>query len=136
MPLYTVTTQSGILDAKRKADLAEQLTRLHSGYAGVPRNWVHVIFQDYPAGSGFTAGLQAAPAALTLNIRDGRSADYKRELLKRLWALLQTATGAADDQIVIGIQELPASQAMEMAAIMPDVNGPPRPDRGPRSQRA
>jgi len=136
MPLYTVTTQSGILDAKRKADLAEQLTSLHSGYAGVPRNWVHVIFQDYAAGSGFTAGLQAAPAALTLNIRDGRSADYKRELLKRLWSLLQAATGAADDQIVIGIQELLASQAMEMAAIMPDVNGPPRPDRGPRSQRA
>jgi hypothetical protein len=41
--------------------------------------------------------------------------------------LLQAATGAADDQIVIGIEELPASQAMEMAAIMPDVNGPPRP---------
>ena len=59
----------------------------------------------------------------TLLIRDGRSADYKRELLKRLWSLLQASTGAADDQIVIGIQELPASQAMEMAAIMPDVNG-------------
>jgi hypothetical protein len=29
--------------------------------------------------------------------------------------------GAADDQIVIGIQDMPASQAMEMAQIMPDV---------------
>jgi hypothetical protein len=35
--------------------------------------------------------------------------------------LLQTATGAPDDQIVIGIQEVPPSQAMEMAQIMPDV---------------
>ncbi|WP_442581671.1 hypothetical protein ACSBOB_06720 [Mesorhizobium sp. ASY16-5R] len=43
-------------------------------------------------------------------------------MLARLWDLLQSATGAPDDQIVIGIQEVPASQAMEMAAIMPDVD--------------
>jgi phenylpyruvate tautomerase PptA (4-oxalocrotonate tautomerase family) len=136
MPLYTVTTQSGLLDAKAKAALAEQLTSLHANYAGVHRNWVHVVFVDYAAGSGFTAGLPAAPAALTLDIREGRSADYKRALLKRLWSLLQAATGAPDDQIVIGIQELPASQAMEMAAIMPDVNGAPQSDRAPQPQPA
>jgi phenylpyruvate tautomerase PptA (4-oxalocrotonate tautomerase family) len=121
MPLYTVTTQAGILSDTTRGDLAECLTKLHSEYAGVPRNWVHIVFQEYRAGNGFTAGNRAATAALTLLIRTGRSADYKRELLKRLWALLQSATGAADDQIVIGIQEMPASQAMEMAQIMPDV---------------
>jgi len=39
----------------------------------------------------------------------------------QLWRLFQTATGAPDDQIVLGIQELPPSQAMEMGQIMPDV---------------
>jgi phenylpyruvate tautomerase PptA (4-oxalocrotonate tautomerase family) len=87
----------------------------------VPENWVHVIFHDYPAGGGFTAGRPAATAALTLLIRTGRSPEYKRELLARLWRLLQDATGAPDDQIVIGIQEVPPSQAMEMGQIMPDV---------------
>ena len=87
----------------------------------MPKNWVHIVFQDYAVGSGFTAGEQAATAALTLLIRTGRSADYKRRLLKRLWALLQNATGAPDDQIVLGIQEVPPSQAMEMGQIMPDV---------------
>ena len=47
--------------------------------------------------------------------------EYKRDLLKRLWLVFQTATSAPDDQIVIGIQEVPASQAMEMGQIMPDV---------------
>jgi len=65
----------------------------------------------------------AATAALTLLIRTGRSPEYKRGLLKRLWDLLQDATGAADDQIVLGIQEVPSSQAMEMGQIMPDVEG-------------
>ena len=121
MPLYTVTTQVGLLGRQAKSDLAGELTALHCELAGVPKNWVHIVFQDYAVGSGFTAGEFAATAALTLLIRTGRSAEYKRELLKRLWQLLQGATGAPDDQIVIGIQEVAPSQAMEMGKVMPEV---------------
>jgi phenylpyruvate tautomerase PptA (4-oxalocrotonate tautomerase family) len=121
MPLYTLITQDGALSSDAKAKLAMELTTLHSEYAGVPKNWVHVVFQDYAAGSGFTAGEPAATAALTLLMRTGRSPEYKRELLQRLWKLFQTATGAPDNQLVIGIQEVPASQAMEMGQVMPDI---------------
>jgi phenylpyruvate tautomerase PptA (4-oxalocrotonate tautomerase family) len=121
MPLYTITTQAGVLDRSAKSDLAEKLTAFHAQYAEIPRNWVHIAFHEYPIGSGFTAGRPSATAALTLLIRAGRSADYKQEMLKRLWSLLQAATGAADEEIVLGIQEVPSSQAMEMGRIMPDV---------------
>jgi phenylpyruvate tautomerase PptA (4-oxalocrotonate tautomerase family) len=121
MPLYTLITQDGALSSDAKTKLAMELTILHSEYAGVPENWVHVVFQDYAPGSGFTAGEPAATAALTLLMRAGRSPAYKRELLQRLWKLFQTATGAPDDQLVIGIQEVPASQAMEMGQVMPDI---------------
>jgi phenylpyruvate tautomerase PptA (4-oxalocrotonate tautomerase family) len=121
MPLYTVTTQVGSLNNDAKVELAAKLTALHCEKSGVPKNWVHIVFHDYTAGSGFTAGEPAATVALALLIRTGRSSEYKRDLLKRLWVLLQSATGAPDDQIVIGIQEVPASQAMEMGQIMPDV---------------
>jgi phenylpyruvate tautomerase PptA (4-oxalocrotonate tautomerase family) len=123
MPLYTVITQAGVLSSEAKATLAGEMTALHSEYSGVPKNWVHIVFQEYAPGNGFTAGEPAATAALTLLIRTGRSPEYKRGLLKRLWELLQDATGAPDDQIVLGIQEVPASQAMEMGQIMPDVAG-------------
>jgi phenylpyruvate tautomerase PptA (4-oxalocrotonate tautomerase family) len=121
MPLYTIITQTGVLNGEAKAKLAGEMTTLHSEYSGVPKNWVHIVFQEYAAGNGFTAGEPAATAALTLLIRTGRSPEYKRELLKRLWRLLQDAAGAPDDQIVLGIQEVPPSQAMEMGQIMPDV---------------
>ena len=121
MPLYTVTTQAGLLSSDAKATLAGEITTFHSEYSGVPKNWVHIVFQDYAPGNGFTAGETAATAALTLLIRTGRSPEYKSGLLKRLWELLQDATGAPDDQIVLGIQEVPPSQAMEMGQIMPDV---------------
>jgi phenylpyruvate tautomerase PptA (4-oxalocrotonate tautomerase family) len=94
VPLYTITTQMGALSSTAKADLAARLTAMHSEFAQVPPNWVHVVFQDYAVGSGFTAGQPAAPAALTLLIRTGRSSEYKRQLLQRLWDLLQQATGA------------------------------------------
>jgi phenylpyruvate tautomerase PptA (4-oxalocrotonate tautomerase family) len=123
MPLYTVTTQVGVLSREDKATLARELTAFHSEYAGVPKNWVHVVFQEYASGNGFTAGEVAATAALTLLIRTGRPPEYKRGLLKRLWQLLQDATDAPDDQIVLGIQEVPPSQAVEMGQIMPDVAG-------------
>jgi phenylpyruvate tautomerase PptA (4-oxalocrotonate tautomerase family) len=121
VPLYTIATQTGVLSDDGKAALAAKVTETHCGFSGVPENWVHIIFQDYPAGSGFTAGKLAAAASLTLVIRTGRSSDYKRELAQSLWRLLQSATGAPDDQIVIGIQEVPPSQAMEMGKTMPDV---------------
>jgi phenylpyruvate tautomerase PptA (4-oxalocrotonate tautomerase family) len=121
MPLYTITTQADVLDSPAKSDLAEKVTALHAEYAEVPRNWVHIVFHEYPIGSGFTAGRPSPTAALTLLIRSGRSADYKQEMLKRLWALLQSATGAADEEIVLGIQEIPSGQAMEMGRIMADI---------------
>jgi phenylpyruvate tautomerase PptA (4-oxalocrotonate tautomerase family) len=110
-----------VLNGEAKIRLAGELTVFHSEYAAVPKNWVHIVSQDYSPGSGFTAGEAAATVGLTLLIWSGRSADYKRGMLKRLWQLLQDATGAPDDQIVIGIQEVPPSQAMEMAQIMPDL---------------
>ena len=122
MPLYTIATQAGTLDGPRKASLAAEITALHVEIAGVPKEWVHVLFQDYAPGSGFSAGQPAPMVSLSLTIRTGRSADYKRNLLTRLWALLRTATAVSDDQIVIGLQEVPPSDAMEMARIMPDVS--------------
>ena len=121
MPLYMITTQTGVLDDPAKTGLAEKLTAFHAEYAAVPENWVHIVFQEYAIGSGFSAGRPSPTAALTLLIRSGRSADYKREMLKRLWALVQAATGAPDEEIVLGIQEVPSSQAMEMGKIMPDI---------------
>ena len=123
MPLYTVTTQAGVLSGEAKAKLADELATFHSDYSGVPKTWVQVVFQDYAPGSGFTAGKPSAVAALILQIRTGRSVEYKRGLVQRLWELLQHATGAPDNQIVIGVNEVPPSQAMEMGKIMPEVGG-------------
>lgn len=121
MPLYTIVAQAGSLSPAARAKLAADVTELHVEMAGTPRNWVHVVFLDYPPGSGFIAGEPAPTVSATVAIRSGRDPGYKRRLLQRLWDLVQEATGAETDQIVIGLQELPASNAMELGRTMPDV---------------
>jgi len=121
MPLYNISSQAGTLNASTREQLAMEITKLHVGMAGVPEDWVHICFQDYPDGHGFTAGRPAPVVALTLTIRTGRSTEYKQRFLSELWRLIQRATGAATEQIVLGMYEVPPSQAMEMGVVMPDV---------------
>ena len=56
MPLYTVITQAGVLSGEAKATLAGELTAFHSEYAGVPKNWVHIVFQEYRRGKRLHGG--------------------------------------------------------------------------------
>jgi len=121
MPLYTIMTQRNSLDLATKATLAERLTNLHSESSGVPIEWVHIVFQDFEPGNGFSAGVPAPTVTMMANIRSGRTSEYKRDLLASIWKLLQAATNAPDDQIVIGLLEADPSNAMEMGKIMPDV---------------
>jgi phenylpyruvate tautomerase PptA (4-oxalocrotonate tautomerase family) len=121
MPFYSIVMQSGVLDDAAKARLAAEITAIHVELSGAPKDWVHVVFQDYAPGSGFRGGEASPVVNLTLVIRSGRTAAYKRDLLTRLWASLRSATGAADDLIEIGIQEVSPDQAMVMGRLMPEV---------------
>lgn len=122
MPLYNVITQAGVLSDAAKAQFAAELTTFHSDYSRVPKEWVQVVFNDFAPGSGFTGGQPSAVASLMLHIRTGRSEEYKSEMVQHLWKLFQSATHAADNQMVVAISEVPPSQAMEMGKVMPAVS--------------
>jgi phenylpyruvate tautomerase PptA (4-oxalocrotonate tautomerase family) len=121
MPLYTAITQDSLPD-ETKARLAEEITRVHCEVMRVPRSFVHVIFFAYSRGSGFTAGKEGPAASLNCVLRSGHTIEEKTDLLKQLWAAFQGLTGVATDQLAISLQEIPASNAMEMGQIMQAVN--------------
>ena len=64
MPLYTVITQEHSLSGETKLKMADEITRIHTAVMKVPRSFVRVVFLSYPAGSGYTAGVEAPTAAL------------------------------------------------------------------------
>ena len=118
MPLYTVTTEQDFVSDQTRTRIAEEITRIHTVVMKVPKNFVRVVFLSYPKHSGYTAGAAAPTAALNCVLRSGHTAEEKTELLKKLWSLFQELTGIATDQLVISLQEIPSSNAMEMGQIM------------------
>lgn len=118
MPLYTAITQEGSVSDATKAEIAREITRIHTSVMKVPSSFVRVVFLSYPKGSGFTAGEEAATSALNCVLRSGHTVDDKTDMLRQLWAMFQTLTGVATDQLAISLQEIPSSNAMEMGKIM------------------
>ena len=118
MPLYTAILQDGSVSDGTKAKIAGEITQIHAAVMKVPRNFVRVVFLSYPKGSGYSAGEEKPTAALNCVLRSGHTVEEKTDLLTQLWAIFQGLTGFATDQIVISLQEVPSSNAMEMGRIM------------------
>ena len=122
MPLYKITVPEGSLSPKARADLAAQITEFHCNMTGPDKAFVKFVFETFSADHGFVGGEPGGAVILTVLIRAGRSTDYKRKMLLELWSMLQRATGAKDADMLVAIEEAPASQAMEMGKIMPDLD--------------
>jgi phenylpyruvate tautomerase PptA (4-oxalocrotonate tautomerase family) len=121
MPLYTITTPEGMLSPAAKASLAAEITEFHSQMSGLDEAYTKIVFHSFRAGDGFI-GREAGPAVtLTVKVRAGRPADYRQKLLFGLKSRLQDATGAADVQMLLALEETPASNAIEMGELMPEI---------------
>ena len=121
MPLYTAITQDPLPD-ETKSRIAEEIACIHTTVMKVPRSFVHMIFLSYPKGSGYSAGKEGPTASLNCTLRSGHTAEEKTDLLKQLWSTFQSLSAVATDQLVISLQEIPASNAMEMGQIMQSIN--------------
>ena len=118
MPLYTATTQEGTVSSEAKAEIAQEITRIHTTVMKVPKNFVRVVFLSYPEGAGFTGGEQAPTASLNCVLRSGHTLEDKTDMLQQLWKMFQSLTGIATDQLALSLVEIPSSNAMEMGQIM------------------
>ena len=121
MPLYRITTPEGLLSAEAKAALAAEITEFHCQMAGLDEAYVKIVFDSFRRGDGFIGREAASAVILTVMVRAGRPPDYKRQLLFGLKSRLQRATSAEDVQLLLAIQEAPASNAIEMGELMPDI---------------
>ena len=121
MPLYTVTTQDGLLSAQQRDAIAAELVRIHTTAMGVPAHFVHSIFPTYPKNHAYVAIDRAAVASIVGVIRAGHSSDEKSRLVRALWKMFQENTGVSDRELSVALQEVPANQAMENGVIMPEI---------------
>jgi phenylpyruvate tautomerase PptA (4-oxalocrotonate tautomerase family) len=120
MPFYTSITQEGLLSDADRQSIAEDITRIHCAHTGAPRCFVRVLFQTYPAGGAFSGAAAGPLAVLSGEIRAGRDLPVKQTMLQEFWAMYAKITGAAKDQMLIILNDIPAGQVMEFGAILPE----------------
>ncbi|GCE21991.1 tautomerase family protein [Dictyobacter kobayashii] len=120
MPLYTCITQEGTLSTEQRAFIATEITRIHTTYTGAPASFVRVIFETVAPESIFASGRPAVNAFILGIIRAGRSTEVRAQLQNDLWTMYKNVTGLTDEQLFLAVIEVPASNAMELGAILPE----------------
>ncbi|RJQ79412.1 hypothetical protein D5S17_10375 [Pseudonocardiaceae bacterium YIM PH 21723] len=121
MPVYQCITSAGAVAAEQRAALATEITAIHTEVTGAPAIFVHVVFLELESGFHYTAGKLDTKSTLVNGIvRAGRSLADRQTLLTRIAEAWTRVTGQPVEELVIAIQEQPASATLEAGLIMPE----------------
>jgi phenylpyruvate tautomerase PptA (4-oxalocrotonate tautomerase family) len=118
MPFYQFTIPAGGPSARRKAEIAAAVTRVHTDVTGAPAHYVNCSFVEVPAGSLFVAGEPVESGRMVGIIRQGRSEEVKRRLVLGLAEAWSAVTGEPADGFALFIHEVPGYQVMEKGVLL------------------
>jgi phenylpyruvate tautomerase PptA (4-oxalocrotonate tautomerase family) len=119
MPIYQCFIPAATMSDQTRAAAAEAITEAHCAVTSAPRGFVRVIFVEYSANAYFTAGRPDNGSVILGNIRAGRDRATRAELLDRLAHAWTSTTGQDIRTVVLGLNDIDPTSAMEAGLIMP-----------------
>ena len=120
MPLYTALYHADLLTLDQRAEIAAGITDIHLELAGGLRQFVNVVFEAYPTGYGFNAGVAGSPMVVRGSIRAGREQSVKTKMMEAISALVFRVTDIDKKNLTVSIAEVKASNAMEGGIVLPE----------------
>jgi phenylpyruvate tautomerase PptA (4-oxalocrotonate tautomerase family) len=120
LPVYTLTTTVGTLDATSKKRLAAEITRLHAEMNQVPATYVNVVFHELPVGSIFTDSTPVSPLLINGWARDGHPPADTTRLALAIAQAGGRVTGLPQERVLVVIQSSPARFAVEGGRVLPE----------------
>ncbi|HYX53467.1 MAG TPA: tautomerase family protein [Candidatus Limnocylindrales bacterium] len=123
MPQYRCLVQANKFPREKKAELAQEITRIHCELTGAPAHFVHVLFSEFSAGEWFTAGEPSGFSIINALIRSGRSDDQKSSLLAKISSGWSRISGQSKREIVVTVTEMRSEHWMEAGQLMPQPGG-------------
>lgn len=120
MPVYTCTTAAGTLSTDVKAQLAAEVTRIHSEVNHVPSTYVNVVIHELPADNIYTDGRPAQPLLINGWVRTGHPDDESSRLVAKIADAATRVTGLPADRVLVVIQNSPAHFAIEGGRVLPE----------------
>lgn len=119
MPVYQVLAPKDTLTDGDRKELAAEITDIHVSVTGAPAFFVNVVFVDLEVGRVFTGGRPSGVSIISGVIREGRSADEKKQILLRLSAAFCRVAGSEPHDVLIGLTDIDPSAAMEAGLLFP-----------------
>ncbi|GHH71604.1 tautomerase [Streptomyces sulfonofaciens] len=120
MPVYTVTTTRDVVTDEQKANLAVEITKIHSAVTGAPTSFVHVTFTELPEANVFSDGSPSRPLLIEGMTRAGRADSEKIRLAKDISTAAGRVTDIPESRILVMILDTPARFAVEGGRILPE----------------
>jgi phenylpyruvate tautomerase PptA (4-oxalocrotonate tautomerase family) len=120
MPIYTCTAAASTLSVDVKAELAAEVTRIHSEVNHVPSTYVNVVFNELPADNVYTDGRPAQPLLINGWVRTGHPDDETSRLVAEIADAATRVTGLPPERVLVVIQNSPARFAIEGGRVLPE----------------
>ncbi|OBI03189.1 tautomerase [Mycolicibacter heraklionensis] len=120
MPVYTLTTAESTLSTDTKAQLAAEITRVHSTVNHVPGTYINVVFHELARDNVFTDGQPAQPLLINGWVRTGHPEAESSQLVAEVAAAASRITGIPANRVLVVIQNSPAHFAIEGGRVLPD----------------
>ena len=122
MPTYVCRVCGTDLDSAQKANIAREITRLHSEHTGTPHFFAQIFFEAPGRGNHFIGGVPSELEGIFVrgDIRAGRSEPVKRELVMAIVEAVHRISGVPTSGIWVYLNDLPAAQMVEFGRILPE----------------
>ncbi len=111
MPIYTCTTIESVLTIDVKAEMAAEISHIHSVINHVPSTNVNVLFSELPFDSVYTAGVPARPLLITGWIRSGHPEGETTRLATEIADAATRVTGIPAHRVLVVFESIPARKA-------------------------
>jgi phenylpyruvate tautomerase PptA (4-oxalocrotonate tautomerase family) len=125
MPTYICAAREGLLTKDQKAEIAENITRIHHEVTGAPRFFVQVLFNDLKPSSQFIGGALRSVDQVWISgdIRAGRSQDDKSKLMLDILRAFSRISGVPETDVWVYLNDLPARNMAEFGQVLPEPGG-------------
>lgn len=120
MPIYQCYSPKGLLTKPAKAEIADQITSIHTNATGAPELYVNVLFHEIAEGNCFVARKPAAHSYLFGTVRHGRDVETRQTMLREFSQMWTHVTGQSEAEFLVVLTEADPANAMEAGLILPE----------------
>jgi phenylpyruvate tautomerase PptA (4-oxalocrotonate tautomerase family) len=120
MPVYQCYSPKGLLTKSAKAQIADEITTIHTNATGAPELYVNVVFQEIAEGDCFVARKPATHSYLFGAIRHGRDLETRQAMLREFSLMWTRITGQSEAEFLVALSEADPANVMEAGLILPE----------------